>query len=270
LLFLAFDQHGDVHLSIAEHTEDVEQIRIGDKLSLPWPFRGRVFYLDAIHSIAPDIAVINGDRRNGRLSSIVDVGVLVGGFVRRAGVDSVFFGCTPHQPGSWWIQAEQPAVPLHDRGFVDLAPVEQGFVARRTVDDGLYFLTREAMLERRFEQWQRVYQSPLGNLLMIERRVINGRLVLSCQRGLIEVDLTSLPQVQQIGRIDNTGGFAVAGRVTDGAFAVVRGKPLDWGLDDLRPAVLLGSRGSSFEELEALLRQESDDDDEADTLVLQR
>jgi hypothetical protein len=255
LLFLALDERGDAHLAVAEQTTDVASLKIGNKLSLPWPFPGRIFYIDAVHPVGSDAAVVNGDRRIGNVSTFVDVAALVSGFVRQADAQSVFFGCTPHQPGSWWVEGEH-ATPLHDRGLVDIVPVPAGLLARRTVDDGLYFLALRASTASRLGEWQRVFDAPFGNVLMLERRALGGRLVLSCQGGLVEVDIGRLPEVRETGRIASTAGYAVVGRITNGAFAVTSGAPRDWGLDELRPATLVGSRGCSFTELGKLLDEE--------------
>jgi hypothetical protein len=248
ILFMALDQNGDAHLEIPERLDDVSRIKVGHKLSLDWPFEGRMFYLDAVHPIGGDVAVVNGDRRLGSLSSMVDVAALVSWFVREAGDESIFFGCTPHQPGSWWIRGEE-TVALHGRGFVEIVPAQQGLLARRTMDSGLYFLPRQAAVDGDFQHWQKVYESPFGNVLMLERRLLFDQLVLSCQEGLVEVDVFDLPRASESGRIALSGGWAVVGRISGGAFAVTQGRPMDWGFEALRPATLVGSEGCSFMEL---------------------
>jgi len=252
MLFLALDPNGDANLVVPERIKDVSRIKVGNKLSLDWPFEGRMFYLDAVHPLSKETAVINGDRRLGSLSSMVDVAALVSWFVQEAGDESIFFGCTPHQPGSWWIHGEE-AVALHERGFVEIVPAEQGLLARRTMDSGLYFLPREEALAGKVEHWQKIYESPLGSVLMLERRLLFDQLVLSCQEGLVEVDVYDLPRVSESGRFTLKGGFAVVGRISGGAFAVTQGKPMDWGFEALRPATLVGSEGCSFMELRHLL-----------------
>jgi hypothetical protein len=252
ILFLAIDDSGQVHLAIPERMKDVNTIKVGNKLSLPWPIEGRVFYLDAAHSIGGDAVVVNGDRRLGNVTNMVDVAALVSWFVREAGEESIFFGCTPHQPGSWWICGER-AVALHSLGFVEIVPTEQGLLARRTMDPGLYFLPVEHAVTGGVEHWEQIYTSPLGNVLMLERRLLFDQLVLSCQDGLVELDLYDLPRVNQSGCFVIDGGFAVVGRISNGAFAVTQGRPMDWGFDDLRPATLVGSEGCTFMELRRLL-----------------
>ena len=151
-------------------------------------------------------------------------------------------------------------VALHERGFVEIVPAHQGMLARRIMDDGLFFLPREQAVAGHLDQWQRVFTSPLGNVLMLERRLLYDQLVLSCQDGLVEVDVYDLPRVSEAGRLSLQGGFAVVGRITGGAFAVARGRPMDWGFEDLSPATLVGSSGCSFMELKGLLREQVDQD----------
>lgn len=253
IMFAALDPAGDMHLVIPERLRDVSQIKVGNKLSLESPLEGRVFFLDGVHPIGGDAAVINGDRRLGSLSSMVDVVALVSWFVKEAGDASVFFGCTPHQPGSWWVRGED-SIALHERGFVEIVPAEQGLLARRTMDNGLYFLPSAQAIAGQVDHWQKVYESPLGNVLMLERRLLFDQLVLSCQEGLVEVDVYDLPNVNESGRFTlQGGGHAVVGRISGGAFAVARGKPMDWGFEALGPATLVGSEGCSFMELRNLL-----------------
>jgi hypothetical protein len=254
IVFCAVDHHGDVHLSVPVRLKDVERLRVGEKLSLAPTFEGRMYYLDAVHPIGGEAVVINADRRIGSISSMTDVAALVSWFVKEAGDKSVFFGCTSHQPGSWWIREER-SVDLHARGFVEIVPAHQGLLARRTMDDGLFFLPYETAVTGGVEQWQRVYTSPLGNVLMVERRLLYDQLVLSCQDGLVELDVYDLPRVSESGRFSLKGGFAVVGRITGGAFAVARGTPLDWGFEALSPASLVGSEGCSFMELRQHLRR---------------
>ncbi len=251
--FIAFDHVGDVHLEIPRRLNDVNHLKVGHKFTLSWPFPGRIFYLDAVHNISADVVVMNGDRRIGNLASLVDVASLVSWFIRESRRDSIFFGCTPHQPGSWWC-TEDRAEPLHPRGFVEIVPATQGLLARRIMDPGLYFLPRDQVARGDLDRWTCIYTSPLGNVLMLERRLLYDQLVLSCQGGLVELDLYDLPRASETGRFTIDGGFAVVGRMDSGAFAVTRGTPMEWGLDDLRPAILVGSTGCSFMELRDLLR----------------
>jgi hypothetical protein len=259
-MFLALDARGDVFLSIPRRPSDLGNLRVGEKLTVSTDATEPLYHVDAVHPVGADTVVVNGDRRLRGKASMVDVATLVSWFVKQAGDQSIFFGCTPHQPGSWWIRDER-TVALHEKGFVDIVAADPGFLARRIMDDGLYFLPREAALAGLMDQWRRVYTSPLGNLLMLERRLLHDQLVLSCRDGLIEVDLYDLPRVTEAGRFPIRGGFAVLGRITGGAFAVARGTPMEWGFEGITPATLVGSHGCTFMELRQLLREKRAADD---------
>ena len=254
MLFLGLDRRGDVNLDIPAAPHDVDRIRVGHKLSLGAPCCEDVFHLDSLHAVGKDVVVLNGDRRVGRFASLVDVAAWVAWFVQKAGNRSVFFGCTPHQPGSWWIRGDQ-VVPLHSSGgYVDIVVAKgMGLLARKSVDAHLYFLSLEDTERGALDCWRHIYTSPLGNLLMLERRMTDSRLVLSCQRGLVEVDVSDPGLVRETDRLRVGGGFAVVGRIRDGAFAVTRGTPREWGYDNLKPAKLVGSRGCEFKRLRKLL-----------------
>jgi hypothetical protein len=101
----------------------------------------------------------------------------------------------------------------------------------------------------RIEGWGPVFESPLGNILLLERRVMNDRLVLSCERGLVEVDVAQVPRISERARATTNGSMAVVGRVEGGAFAVTSGMPQPWGLDELRPALLVGGEGTRLVDL---------------------
>lgn len=256
VLFCAFDSVGDVQLQVVEQEQDMERIRVGEKLTLPWPSLEdrELFFLDAVHPVGPEAVLINGDRRIGRMASLVDVAAMVSWFVKEAHDESIFFGCTPHQPGSWWV-TEEHAEALHVRGFVDIVATGAGFLARRIMDSGLFFLPLMAAAKGELNGWQKIFDSPLGNVLMLERRLLYDQLVISCQGGLVELDLYDLPRASEAGRITIDGGWAVVGRRSVGGFAVTRGEPEDWGLRDIKPATLVGSDGSSFLELRDILRE---------------
>ena len=260
MLFLALDRQGDVKLEITADPDEVDHLRVGHKLSLSPPYEG-TFYIDSVHAVEGNVVLINGDRRLGRFASLVDVAVWISWFVRRAGNRSVFFGCTSHQPGSWWVKGNL-VTPLHNSGFVDIVMSKGvGLLARRSMDHQLYFLPHEAAIRGDLDQWIPIYASPLGNLLMLERRLTSSRLVLSCQRGLVEVQLTDPPGVvEETNRMDTGGDLAVVGRIKDGAFSVTSGSPMEWGYDNLKPAKLVGSRGCSFRQLRKLLSQLDTDD----------
>jgi hypothetical protein len=255
LLFLALNERGEALLAIAQDLSDGAKIKVGQKLTLDPPFHGRVFYFDAVHPVGHRAAIVNGDRRIGNVANLVDAAALVSGYVEDMDGESVFFGCTPHQPGSWLIQDTQ-ATALHEGGFVEILPLSSGLVARRTMDDGLYHLPADSV--QNGGHWLRVFESPLGNILLLERRTKRGRLVLSCRRGLIEVDLNALPRVKQVAAIELAGGFAVLGRITDGGFAVSRGLAKEWGFDELGPATILGTRNTTLKSLGRLLSKHPD------------
>ena len=54
-----------------------------------------------------------------------------------------------------------------------------------------------------------VFESPLGNILLLERRMLGDRLVLSCERGLVEVDISQVPTVVERARATTNGSMAV-------------------------------------------------------------
>lgn len=143
-------------------------------------------------------------------------------------------------------------VALHEVGFVEVVPATAGLIARRVMDHGLFLLPWARLSETgRIDHWDRVYESPLGNVLMLERRLIGERLVLTCERGLVEVELGGLPRVRERSRLPLARGMGlgVVGRVDRQAFAVTRGRPQPWGLDDIGPALLLGAAECSLDEL---------------------
>ncbi len=260
LLFLAFDQQGDVKLEIPADPNDVDHIRVGHKLSLSPPYE-QMFYIDSVQAVEGNVVIINGDRRVGRFSSLVDVATWISWFVRHAGNRSVFFGCTPHQPGSWWIKGNE-VTPLHSSGFVDIVMSKGlGLLARRSMDHRLYFLHWKDIVTGALDRWSPIFSSDLGNILMLERRLANPRLVLSCQRGLVEVHLLDPPDVvEETNRLETSGNLAVVGRIKDGAFAVTSGVPMEWGYDNLKPAKLVGSRGCSFRQLRKQLQHLDEED----------
>jgi len=80
----------------------------------------------------------------------------------------------------------------------------------------------------------RVFTSGLGNILLVERRVLHYRIVLTCERGLLEDRHQPPPRP---GDRDRPGadalGFGVVGRIDNGAFAVTVGTIEPWGLTNL-------------------------------------
>lgn len=246
LLFLALDPSGAIHLAVPDDVDEVTRIRVGEKLSLAFPHQGRYFHYDSIHRLRDGLYVFNGDRRLNHPGDATEVAGLVADFLKASSAKNVFFGCTPHQPGSWLVRNKE-TVALHEGGYVEVVPVPQGLLARRIMDDQLWFHAITDLNDTgRLDRWQKIYRSPLGNLLMLERRIIGDRLVLTCEHGLVELSVESMPAVREIGKVPMEIGFGVVGRVEGSAFAVTQGKPQPWGLDEIRPAVLIGAEGGSL------------------------
>ena len=250
LLFLALSPDGAIHLGIPDDVEMTTSIKVGEKLSLNWPLEGRFFHFDAIHRLPGDFVLWNGDRRLKDPGTATEVARLVASFVKGGTARNVLFGCTPHQSGSWLGEAGRTVVPLHEQGYVEVVPVATGLFARRVMDHRLFFLPFALLASTgRLEGWGPVFESPLGNILLLERRVMNDRLVLSCERGLVEVDVAQVPRVIERARAATDGSMAVVGRIDGGAFAVTSGKPQPWGLDEMRPALLIGGEGATLADL---------------------
>ena len=248
LLFAALDTRGAVHLVVPEDPDAVTTVRVGDKLSLRSPLEGRYYHFDAVHRL-PVGVLWNGDRRLAQPGSAPETAWVLSEWLKGFGARNVFLGCTPHQPGTWWLRADRsPALPLHDRGFVDVVTHARWLLARRIVQPHLYALPISALAgpEAVLDGWQPVFPSPLGNILLLERRVLGDRLVLTCERGLVEVDLADLTAVKATAQVELASGFGVVGRVDGGAFAVTVGKPEPWGLSNVEPALLVGAEGASL------------------------
>jgi len=253
LLFLALAPDGSVHVGTPGDSERVTSIKVGEKLALVWPEQGRFFHFDAIHRLPGNFTLYNGDRRLKDPGDALEVAQIAASFLKGSNARNVLFGCTPHQPGSWLAIGRQ-AVALHELGFVEVVPVAQGLIARRQVDEHLYFLPTHKLvaggrLGGSADDWDRVYGSSLGNILLLERRVLGDKLVLSCENGLVEVNVASIPNVYETLAVRTNGTMAVVGRIDGGAFAVTSGQKEEWGLSDLRPALLIGGEGDSLIEL---------------------
>ena len=246
LLFLALDHAGGIHLAYPDDIDAVGDLRVGDKLTLEWPFSAESYYFDSIHRLPGDLILLNGDRRLAHPGNASEIAETVATFLKAYAARNVFFGCTPHQPGTWLLRDGRPTA-LHDYGYVEAVSSAHGLLARRIVDAGLYFIPYARLDD--LGAWTRVYTSPLGNVVMLERRIVGSRLALSCERGLIEIDVEALPAVRETVRAPLAGGFAVVGRVDGGAFAVTTGKPQPWGLDGIVPARLIGAKGSTLIDL---------------------
>lgn len=259
LLFCALDPRGETHIAVPADFAEVTQVRVGDKLSLEAPFEGRFFHFDAIHRLPVPGVLWNGDRRLAQTGSVSEVACAIAEWVKGSGAKNVFLGCTPHQPGAWWAKDDRtPAIALHERGFVDVATAASGLLARRIGEPKLYYLPYASLAARGpLEGWSEIFQSPLGNILMLERRVLSYRIVLTCERGLVEVDVSALPAAAETAKVELSSGFGVVGRVDGGAFAVTVGKVEPWGLADVRPALLVGAQGESLLDLARSLRKPS-------------
>lgn len=246
LLFMALGSDGAIHVGIPEDNEQVTQIKVGEKLALVWPLEGRYYHFDAIHRLPGNFVLWNGDRRLKDPGDAPEVAQIIAGFLKGSSSRNVLFGCTPHQPGSW-IAEGRNVVALHEHGVVEVVPVAQGLFARKIMDASLYYLPFSRLASTgRLDGWSPVYESSAGNILLLERRILADRLVLSCERGLVEVDVSEVPKVVERTRAHTNGSIAVVGRIDGGAFAVTTGKPQPWGLDEMRPALLVGGEGQTL------------------------
>lgn len=256
LLFIALDPRGNTHIVVPEDFDAVTKIRVGDKMGLEPPLDGRFFHFDAIHRLPGDTVLWCGDRRLDDTGSASEVATAVASWLKGASARNVFLGCTPHQPGAWWtVDERSPVTELHQRGIVDCVVAASGIVARRIGEPTLYHLTFEQLAKNGpGEGWTPVFRSSVGNIQLIERRVINYRLVLTCEGGLVEVDVSGLPeQVFQTGQATVAPGIGVVGRIDGGAFAITRGRAEPWGLADVGPATLIGSPNQTLQDLPANL-----------------
>ena len=279
MLFLALSPQGRIFLALPQPTEQIEQpeLRVGEKLALRWPdgpeVPQRLYHFDSIHALRDDFCVLNGDRRLSQTGNAIEVGAVIARFVRSGGASSVFFGCTPHQPGTW-LQGGNQVVALHDFGVVEVVPVPTGLLARRLHDHRLYFLTfADIARTGHLEGWLPIYAAPFGNILLVERRVVKDRLVLACEHGLVEVEVADLPRVQERARLplwippppsDNPFADdeqpevvcpAVLGRVDREAFVLTHGHAQPWGLRDLAPAEVWGSPTGELNDISSWLLQ---------------
>jgi hypothetical protein len=171
----------------------------------------------------------------------------------------MFLGCTPHQPGSWWTAGERsPVADLDAAGLADTVVTQSGLLARRIGEAGLFHLDFATLRDQGPRaDWTQVYTSSLGNILMLERRIINYSLVLSCEGGLIEIDTSGLPEhVVETQRAPmSSAGLGVVGRIDGGAFAVTTGRVEPWGLAGMTPAEFVGSGNQVLADLPAALSQ---------------
>src|ERR1041384_4076259 len=244
-MFVALDPRGEVYLVVPEDLDAVAGIRVGDKLSVVCPLEGRYFHFDAVHRLPRDQVLWNGDRRLGDPGSAPEIAVAVAAWLKGSSAKNVFLGCTPHVPGSWWtVEERAPVIDLHPLGFLDCVVASHGILARE-VDDPRLFLLGFGVLAQNGSPstgWVEVFTSDMGNILLVERRVLHYRIVLTCERGLIEIDISHLPDlVIETARVPLRSGFGVVGRIDNGAFAVTVGTIESWGLTNMNPAMLVGS-----------------------------
>jgi hypothetical protein len=262
ILFVALDPRGETYIAVPEDVDAVANIRVGDKLTLEAPWQGRYFHIDAVHRLPGDTVLWNGDRRLGDTGSAPEVACAISEWLKGSSARNVFLGCTPHQPGSWWtIDHRSPVVDLHASGFVDTVVTATGLLARRINEPHLYHLDLAHLAKHGpRDGWERVHTVGvgMGNILLVERRVLNYRLVLTCQQGIVEIDVSGLPDlVIETARVPMESGFGVVGRIDGGAFAVTAGKVEPWGLSDVSPAMLVGSPNQSLLDLPRTLRNVS-------------
>jgi len=258
LLFIALDPRGETYIAVPEDLDAVANIRVGDKLSLVSPFEGRYFHFDAVHRLPGDTVLWNGDRRLGDTGSAPEVAVALSEWLKGSSAKNVFLGCTPHVPGSYWcIDHMSPVIDLHALGFLDCVVTTTGILARKIDNDRLYHLEWKTLRTSGTPAagWQEVFKSEMGNIVLVERRVLQYRLVLTCERGLVEIDVSHLPDlVIETARVPMRSGFGVVGRIDGGAFAVTVGTVEPWGLTNMSPAMLVGSPTDSLLELPKTLR----------------
>lgn len=266
LLFVAIDPRGETSIAIPADLDAVAQVKVGDKLSLEPPWEGRYFHIDSVHRLPGDTVLWNGDRRLADTGSAPEVACAISEWLKGSSAKNVFLGCTSHQPGSWWTPDHLSAVvDLHARGLVDCVVTTSGILARKIDDAALYHIDFASLAANGGPrgEWHEVFRSQMGNILLVERRVLNYRLVLTCERGLIEIEVSHLPDlVIETARVPMQSGFGVVGRIDGGAFAVTSGRVEPWGLSDLSPALLVGSPNESILDLPRTLRAMRLDTDE--------
>jgi len=259
VLFLALDPRGAISLAVTEDLTEARNIKVGEKLSFAPTFGApsSTYHYDAIHRLPGHSVLWNGDRRLAQPGSACELAFVVAEWLKGSGAQNLFLGCTPHLPGSWWAPSSiSPAIALHDKGYVDVVTTRAGLLARRQGEPVLYHLPYPDLGSLGpLDGWMPVFDSPLGNILLLERRVLGDRLVLTCQHGLCEVDVGGLPRVTGGAFITLEGGIGVVGRIDGGAFAVTYGSVADWGLVDAAPAALIGAHGDTLLDLARSLAQ---------------
>src|SRR4029079_1430236 len=258
LLFVALDPRGETYIAVPEDLDAVAQVKVGDKLSLVPPWEGRYFHFDAVHRLPGDTVLWNGDRRLGDTGSAPEVACAISEWLKGSSAKNVFLGCAPHVPGSWWtVDHLSAVVDLHALGFLDCVVTRTGVLARKIDDPRLFHLEFQTLAHngKPTEGWQEGFKSEMGNILLVERRVLQYRLVLTCERGLIEIDVSHLPElVIETARVPMRSGFGVVGRIDGGGCALRAGTMEPWGLTNMSPAMLVGSPTESLLDLPKTLR----------------
>ena len=260
LLFVALDPRGETYIAVPEDLDAVANIRVGDKLSLvaavggpllplrrgPSPARRHACCGTAIAGSATPAARPRSRARSASGSRAA----------RRRTCSSA---ARAHVPGSWWTLDHLSAVvELHSLGFLDCVVTDDRHPRaqdRRRRSSTTSSSSRCASTARPTEGWTEVFTSEMGNILLVERRVLQYRLVLTCERGLVEIDVSHLPDlVIETARVPMRSGFGVVGRIDGGAFAVTAGTIEPWGLTNMTPAMLVGSPTESLLDLPKTLR----------------
>ena len=260
LLFVALDPRGETSVVVPEDFDAVASVRVRDKMSLVPPLDrdARFFHFDAVHRLPGDSVLWNGDRRLSDTGSAPEVACAISEWLKGSSAKNVFLGCTPHVPGSWWtVDHLSTVTELHALGFLDCVVTSSGIIARKIDDPRLFHLEFSALsqLGSPIDGWEEVFTSEMGNILLVERRVLQYRLVITCERGLVEIDVSHLPElVIETARVPMRSGFGVVGRVDGGAFAVTAGAVEPGGLANMSPAMLVGSPTESLLDLPKTLR----------------
>ena len=258
LLFIALDPRGETYIAVPDDLEAVGAIKVGDKLTLEPPWQGRYFHFDAIHRLPGDTVLFNGDRRLNDTGSAPEVATAVAHWLKSFSCKNVFLGCTAHQPGSWWTANERsPVIDLHASGLTSTVVTHAGLLARRIGEPHLYYLDFKSVRAGDMRDgWTRVFTSQSGNIVMLERRVLNYRLALSCTDALVEIDISGIPdEIRQTETVRPPFPIGVVGRVDGGAYAVTTGDVEPWGFANLRPAELIGSPNETISGLPAALER---------------
>jgi len=261
VLFIALDPRGEIHVATPDDEDAVTKVKVGRKLTLKPPWAGRYFHFDAIHRLPADTVLWTGDRRLADAGSAQETAQAVCEWLWGSSAKNLFLGCTPHQPGAWWCKTARSTVTaLHARGFVDAVVSAVGLLARRIGEPTLYFLSWQQLAQAgALEGWAPVYTSALGTILMVERRVLHYQLAITCERGVVELDISGAPeQVTETALIELEPGIGVVGRIDDGSFAVTRGTVEPWGLANVSPALLVGAPHATLLDLPDALRDEAD------------